>query len=224
MKKIIILAAMLLLCISIFAQDEQNDTTTKKKFDWKMVPVFTTQVVLLTDDDGNPLLNEDGTQQRRVFLVDQFGNRRSKESVSAQHKAITKAIARISGKVGLGAVLGGLAGYGLGKLQGKSDKESIKDAAVAAATGALAGYSFTEEDREIAKAQKSSLKEQEKMIKAYQKTFTDEGTPVDASVDLSNVNGIDFTKGEPVSLAANDVKKELESEAFNSTDTTAWEF
>ena len=224
MKRIFTLATMLLLCAGIFAQEEQNDTTTKKKFDWKTVPVFTTQVVLLTDDDGNPILNEDGTQQRRVFLVDQFGNRRSKESVSAQHKAITKAMARISGKVGLGAVLGGLAGYGVAKLQGKSDKDALGDAAVTATVGALAGYSFTDEDRAIAKAQKSSLKEQEKMIKTYQKTFTDEGTPVDASVDLSNVNGIDFTKGEPVSLAANDVKKELESEAFNNTDTSTWEF
>lgn len=224
MKRIVTIAAMLLLCAGIFAQEGQNDTKAKKKFDWKTVPVFTTQVVLLTDDDGSPILNEDGTQQRRIFLVDQFGNRRSKESVSAQHKAITKAIARISGKVGLGAALGGLYGYGVGKLQGKSDKEATEDAAVIAVAGALAGYSFTEEDREIAKAQRSSLKEQEKMIKTYQKTFTDEGIPVDASVDLSNVNGIDFTKGEPVSLAANDVKKELESEAFNSTDTTAWEF
>jgi hypothetical protein len=222
-KKSVSLALLLMLSVNAFSQ-EATDSTEKKKFDWKTVPVFSTQVVNLTDDEGNPLLNEDGTQQFRVFLVDQFGNRRSKESVNAQHKAVKKAIAHIAGKTTLGTVIGGGLAFGMAKLEGKSTKEALVHGAVGGVVGGLAGYSFTDEDRKIAKAQKESLKEQEKMIKEYSKTFTDEGIPVDAKADLTNVNGFDFTKGEPVSLAANDVKKELDSEAFNNTDTSAWEF
>ncbi len=216
-----VLFAMLLMSSVCVAQNDSN--TQGKKFDWKTVPVFTTQVVLLTDDDGNPLLNEDGTQQKRVFLVDQFGNRRSKESVKAQHKAITKAVGRIIGKVGLGALIGGGLGYLVAKNEGASNKDALGYAAAGAAVGMVGGYAISEEDRAIAKEHKKSLKEQKKLIEQYSKTFTDEGLPVDAKVDLTNVKGIDFTKGEAVSLSASEVMKEIESDAFNNTDTSAWD-
>ena len=216
-----VLFAMLLMSSVCVAQNDSN--TQGKKFDWKTVPVFTTQVVLLTDDDGNPLLNEDGTQQKRVFLVDQFGNRRSKESVKAQHKAISKAIGRIIGKVGLGALVGGGLAYLVAKDQGAKDSDALGYAAAGAAVGMVGGYAISAEDRAIAKEHKKSLKEQKKLIEQYSKTFTDEGIPVDAKVDLTNVKGIDFTKGEAVSLSASEVMKELESSSFNSTDTSAWD-
>lgn len=221
-RKAVTLFAFILLSNVCVAQNS-SDAQQGKKFDWKTVPVFTTQVVLLTDDSGKPLLNEDGTQQKRVFLVDQFGNRRSKESVAAQHKAITKAIGRIIGKVGLGALIGGGLGYLVAKDQGASNKDALGYAAAGAAAGMIGGYAFTDEDRAIAKEHKKSLKEQKKLIEQYSKTFTDEGVPVDAKVDLTNVKGIDFTKGEAVSLSASEVMKELESDSFNNTDTSAWD-
>lgn len=222
LKKSVTLFVFTLLSSMCVAQNS-TDSQQGKKFDWKTVPVFTTQIVLLTDDNGNPLLNEDGTQQKRVFLVDQFGNRRSKESVKAQHKAITKAVGRIIGKVGLGALIGGGLGYLVAKNEGASNKDALGYAAAGAAVGMVGGYAITDEDRAIAKEHKKSLKEQKKLIEQYSKTFTDEGIPVDAKVDLTNVKGIDFTKGDAVSLSASEVMREIESDAFNNTDTSAWD-
>lgn len=222
LKKGVTLFVFTLLSSMCVAQNS-TDSQQGKKFDWKTVPVFTTQIVLLTDDNGNPLLNEDGTQQKRVFLVDQFGNRRSKESVKAQHKAITKAVGRIIGKVGLGALIGGGLGYLVAKNEGASNKDALGYAAAGAAVGMVGGYAITDEDRAIAKEHKKSLKEQKKLIEQYSKTFTDEGIPVDAKVDLTNVKGIDFTKGDAVSLSASEVMREIESDAFNNTDTSAWD-
>lgn len=222
LMKSMTLAFLMMLSMNVFAQEANN--AEGKKFDWKTVPHFESQVIYLTDDDGNPLSNEDGTPQFRVLLRDQFGNYRSKESVKAQNKAIRKAMGRIAGKVGFGTIIGGAIGYGVSKLKGEKDKDAIVNSVVGGVVGGLAGYSFTEEDRRIAKEQKKSLKEQKKLIKAYSKTFTDEGIPVKAKANLTDVKGFDFLKGEPVSMAANDVKKELDSEAYNSTDTSAWDF
>lgn len=197
------------------AASQANDAA-EKSIDWSKIPVFTTQSVIVTGDDGQPLLNEDGTPQRRVFLVDQFGQRRSKESVKAQQKAVRNACLKITGKIGGGAALGVLGGLASGK--------STTDVIVSGASGVASGVIASAEDIKIAKAQLKSLKEQNKLLEAYQKTFTDEGIPVDAKANLTNVDGIDFTKGEEVSMASADVIKELESEAFNTTDTSAWDF
>lgn len=47
------------------------------------------------------------------------------------------------------------------------------------------------------------------MLKAYETTFTEEGTPIDASVDLTNVDGINFTECEEITCDANKLKQEL---------------
>ena len=164
-------------------------------------------------DKVTPMLNEDGTPVTRVFLVDQFGNKRSSEAVQEQHKKIDKAITRIILKVGGGAAIGALGGLAAGKGTG---------AAVGAAVGAAGGLLLSAKDIKEAKAQKKSLKEQEKLLAAYQKTFTAEGTPIDASVDLSNVDGFDFTAGESVSESAESLKAELANSDFNSADDSAW--
>lgn len=105
----------------------------------------------------------------------------------------------------------------------KNTTETITQGAVGEVAGGMVGYSASEEDRALAKKHKQSLKEQEKLLEQYSKTFTDEGKPVDAKMDLSNVKGIDFTKGEPVAMKESELKKIIESEAFNSTDTSAWD-
>ena len=190
----------------------ENDTVVKP-LKWDQIPVYSAKKVTLTNSDGSPKLNEDGTPVTRVFLVDQFGNKRSYEAVQEQHKKIDKAITRIILKVGGGAAVGALAGLAAGKGKG---------AAVGAVAGAAGGLALSAKDIKEAKAQQKSLKEQKKLLEAYKKAFTTEGTPIAASVDLTNVDGFDFTAGESVSETAEALKAELESDAFNSSDDSAW--
>jgi len=62
--------------------------------------------------------------------------------------------------------------------------------------------------KQIKKLNKS-LKAYKKQLEAYQKTFTEEGTPIDASINLADVDGIDFTEAEELTKSAADVKAEL---------------
>jgi uncharacterized protein YcfJ len=113
----------------------------------------------------------------------------------------------------------------LGALTGllvSKDKDKGKGAAIGAVAGAAGGLALSAKDIKQAKAQKKSIKQQKKLLEAYQKTFTAEGTPIDASVDLSNVDGFDFTEGESVSQSAESLKAELASADFNSADDSAW--
>jgi gas vesicle protein len=178
-----------------------------------MIPVYTAKKVNVTDLKGNQLKNEDGTPITRVFLVDQFGNIRSAEAVKEQHKKINKAIGRILLKVGGGAALG-VAG-GLLASKGKASGGVIGGVA-----GAAAGLALSAKDIKQAKAQKKSLKQQEELIAKYQENFTSEGTPVNASVDVSKIEGLDIREG--VSMTAEALKTELQSESFNSSDESAW--
>ena len=168
------------------------------------IPYYKAQRIYLTDNNGKKILNNDGTPQMRVLLVDQFGNYRSKESVKAQHAAINKSLVQLIINI-------------VNKVKGESG--SIIDKIISG----FGGYLNSEEQIKIINGHQASLKEQNKLIEAYGKSFTAEGTPVKADINLSNVDGIDFTKGEPVSMTAEQVKKEIESEGFNSTDTSAWD-
>lgn len=196
-------------------ENASESTDSVKPLKWDMIPVYTAKKVNVTDEKGNQLKNEDGTPITRVFLVDQFGNKRSAEAVKEQHKKINKAIGRILLKVGGGAALG-VAG-GLLASKGKASGGVIGGVA-----GAAAGLALSAKDIKQAKAQKKSLKEQEKLVEAYQKAFTAEGTPVDASVNLADVDGIDFTAGDAVSETAESLKAELANTDFNSSDDSSW--
>jgi len=92
---------------------------------WDKIPVFSAQKVYIKDANGNPVLQEDGTADYRVFLVDQFGNKRSAQSVKNQIDIINQRVLAILAKVGLGA--------GIGALQ-----NGLSGAAVGAGMGALA--------------------------------------------------------------------------------------
>lgn len=160
----------------------------------------------MTDENGNPVLLEDGTQDYRVLLVDQFGNKRSAQSVKAQIDIINQRVLAILAKVGLGA--------GIGALQ-----NGLSGAAVGAGMGALASI----DDISMAKKQKKSLKQQKILLAEYQKNFTEEGKPINAKVDPTKLEGLDLKEDNALSMTAADIKKELESEDFNSTDTSSWE-
>ena len=173
---------------------------------WDKIPVFSAKRVNMTDENGNPVLLEDGTQDYRVLLVDQFGNKRSAQSVKAQIDIINQRVLAILAKVGLGA--------GIGALQ-----NGLSGAAVGAGMGALASI----DDISMAKKQKKSLKQQKILLAEYQKNFTEEGKPINAKVDPTKLEGLDLKEDNALSMTAADIKKELESEDFNSTDTSSWE-
>lgn len=173
---------------------------------WDKIPVFSAKRVNMTDENGNPVLLEDGTQDYRVLLVGQFGNKRSAQSVKAQIDIINQRVLAILAKVGLGA--------GIGALQ-----NGLSGAAVGAGMGALASI----DDISMAKKQKKSLKQQKILLAEYQKNFTEEGKPINAKVDPTKLEGLDLKEDNALSMTAADIKKELESEDFNSTDTSSWE-
>ena len=54
----------------------------------------------------------------------------------------------------------------------------------------------------------------------YQENFTSEGTPVNASVDVTKIDGLEITDG--VSMTAESLKALVASESFNSSDDSAW--
>lgn len=53
------------------------------------------------------------------------------------------------------------------------------------------------------------MKACKKILKEYESTFTEEGTPIDASIDLTNVNGINFAECEEITKSAADVRNEF---------------
>ena len=190
-----------------------TDTAAAKPLKWDKIPVYHAEKRAVTSSDGTPLMNEDGTPMVRVLLVDQFNNVRSPEAVKEQHKKLNKAITNILLKIGGGAAVG-VAG-GLLATKGKASGGIIGGAA-----GAAAGLALSAKDIKAAKEQKKSLKAQEELIAKYQENFTSEGTPINASVDVNKIEGLDISEG--VSMTAEALKTELQSETFNSSDDSAW--
>lgn len=195
------------------ADTASTDTAAVKPLKWDKIPVYHAEKRAVTGSDGTPLMNEDGTPMVRVLLVDQFNNVRSPEAVKEQHKKLNKAIGNILLKVGGGAALGVAGGL-------LASKGKTSGALIGGAAGAAAGLALSAKDIKAAKAQKKSLKQQEELIAKYQENFTSEGTPINASVDVEKIEGLEISEG--VSMTAESLKTELESESFNSSDESAW--
>ncbi|MGM9778537.1 MAG: hypothetical protein ACI3ZD_09420, partial [Prevotella sp.] len=164
--------------------------------------------------------NDDGTLQYRVFLVDQFGNIRSAEAVKKQQAKVRKLVATVVGKVGLGALAG--VGLQLASNAIEKKKQKAEDLVVAGVAGAATGLAWGSSDIAKAKELKKSLKAQEKLVKEYQKSFTDEGEPRSADVDMNHVAGIEIVDNN-VSKSAEEVKSILDSGNFSEPDDSAWE-
>lgn len=73
-------------------------------------------------------------------------------------------------------------------------------------------------DAIIVTKQVKSLIDQAKLMNAYKKTFTVEGTPREAEVDLTNVDGFDFTASAVLEKSAEDVAKEIEAAKNEDVD------
>lgn len=178
-----------------------------KTIQWDSIPVYSAQKFLITDEQGNQLTNADGTPMYRVLLVDQFGRKRSAAAVKAQQEKFNNALISILAKVGSGAIIGAISGGG-------------KGAAVGAAAGTLASI----DDIKEAKRQKKSLNQQKKLLAEYQKNFTEEGLPIDAKVDTSKLTDLGLKEDNTVTVTADNIKKELESADFNTTDDSVFDF
>ena len=182
------------------ATENTNDANDDvKSINWEAIPHYTLQKVYLVDDAGNNLLNEDGTQQYNVYLIDQNGNRRSKKIVDMQNRIIrqhcTKMLSKLTTGAAAGAIKGGVGG---------------------ALAGAGAGLLASADDIKMIKKQKESLKEQEKLIEFYSQNFTDEGAPKDANIDITKETGIDFNESNTVSQTTAQIKEMLASDDYNT--------
>ncbi len=156
------------------------------------------------DSNGDTIKNEDGTMKMRYYIVDGNGNpcsaNKAKEIVNSRTKEVTKILANV-GK-------GALTGVGTSLLGGGNKKDALKGAAA----GAAAGLALSSDEIKNIKSLNKELKAYKKTIDAYEKTFSEEGELLDASVDLSDIDGIDFESAETLSKNTLDILKTLENE------------
>lgn len=187
-----------------------NDTTAIETPKWDNIPNYTLVMIKLKDNDGNPILNEDGSQKVKVLFRSDKDNTdyRSSEVVQQQCRELDKIVTRIIAKVGGGAAIGAIGGALLG------GKNKGKGALIGGVAGAGAGLALSAGDLKKAKAVKKQTKKLQELLEVYQKNFTNEGDPINASADLSNIDGIDFSKNQ-TAMVSEDVDAICRSEAYN---------
>lgn len=183
-----------------------NDSAAVKKAKLLNAPQYKVNKIIQTDANGNPMLNEDGTTRYTYLVTDNEGKVCDATVAKNMVNSRLKAYGNILAKVGTGA----LAGAAKGLLSGKK-----KDAIIGGVVGGAAGLALSANDIKTIKGLNKSLKELKNTLEVYQTNFTEEGLPKDASIDLSNVEGIDFTKCEELTKSAADVKAELEASVAN---------
>lgn len=184
------------------SENAQADTTqfNSKEF-LENVPNYSVKKVVETDEAGNEIKNDDGTEKYKYLLIDKNGNVCEKNAAKKHLNSALKSGGKILLKVGGGAA----AGAATALLAGGSKKDALIAGGIGAAAGLLASSGDIKEIRKQVKL----MKECKKLLAAYEKTFTDEGEPIDASVDLTNVDGINFTECEEITKSAEDVKKQF---------------
>lgn len=170
--------------------------TTANKLNKDDIPVYHCEMFYIKDEAGNDVLNEDGTKAYRVYLVNQKGQRVTAEAAAAQSKEINKAILTIAGKVGLSAGIGALSGGGKGAL-----------------VGVATGLGMSVSDIMLIVKLKKDINKQKKVLEAYQKSFDEEGKPLDASVDPTKIKDLSIDSKNAVSETAAKLKDELLTEA-----------
>lgn len=183
-------------------KEASTDTTSVSSKEFlENVPNYSVKKVIETDSLGNQLKNEDGTVKYSFLLIDKDGKVCEKNAAKKHLNNALKSGGAILAKVGVGAGVGAMGAL----LGGGSKKEALIGAGVGAAAGLLASADDIKEVRKQVKL----MKECKKVLEAYEKTFTDEGTPIDASVDLTNVDGINFAECEEITKSSEDIKKEF---------------
>lgn len=192
-----------------------NDTTEIKTPKWDKIPNYTLVMIKLKDKEGNPILNEDGSEKIKVlFRSDKDSTEyRSSEVVHKQCRELDKLVTRIIAKVGGGAAIGAIGGA---LLSGKKNKG--KGALIGGLAGAGAGVALSVGDIKRAKAVKKQTKALQELLEVYQRNFTNEGDPINASADFTNIDGIDFSKNQ-TAMVSEEADELCKQEAYNNPST-----
>lgn len=181
--------------------DQQTTDSISPKDFLANIPSYTVKKVIETDDSGQAITNEDGTTKYSYLLIDKEGKVCERNTAKKHLNSALKSGALILVKVGGGAAAGAL----IGKQAGGSKKSAW----IGAGAGAAVGLLGSAKDIKAVKNQVKLMKDCKKVLKAYENTFTEEGTPIDAAVDLTNVEGINFTECEEITKSAADIKNEF---------------
>lgn len=180
--------------------EQKSDTetsatdTVSNKIKESDLPVYSIQKVYETDEQGNRLKAEDGTDKWRAFLVDKKGNKVSAESVVAQSKQINDAIIKIAAKVGVGAGIGALTGKGKGAL-----------------IGVAAGLGLSVPDIILVIKLKKNAIKQKKALDVYRQSFDDEGNPIAAKLDKETIKALDISEENSTSETTAKIKEDIKN-------------
>jgi gas vesicle protein len=190
----------------------QTTTTTAEQDSLVTVllkdPGFQVRPTYQLDENNDTIRNEDGTKQVRYIVYDNDGKACSVDYVQQLVKQRSKQYHAILLKVGGGAAAGALIG-GL--------KKGWKGALVGGAAGGAAGLLFSANNIKKIRENNETMKSYKSVVEAYQKTFTEEGFLIDANVDLSNVDGIDFSQNEAITKSSAEIIKELNESKESAT-------
>lgn len=178
--------------------DDSSTSTSKNKIKAKDL-AYTCQKVYETDDDGNRLKNEDGTDKYRVFLIDSKGNKVSAETVEAQRKQINKAITSIATKAAIYTGLG-----------------ALSDGKKGALVGLAASLGLSIDDITTIVKLKKDLNKQKKAIEAYKKSFDEEGNPTTAEIDAKALKDLNLSEEKAISESTEKIKAELSADSYKS--------
>lgn len=178
-------------------EEETPSDTTANKIKKDDIPLYHCELVYLKDQNGNDVLNADGTKAYRVYLVNQKGQKVTQEAAAAQQKQIRKSVLAIAAKTAAGGLAGGLSG------------KDVKSVFI----GIAAGLGMSVEDIVTIVNLKKDVKKQQKVLEAYKKSFDEEGKPLQASVDPTKIKDLDITTKNAVSETAEKLKDELLTEA-----------
>ena len=180
--------------------EQKSDTgtsatdTVSNKIKESDLPVYSIQKVYETDEQGNRLKAEDGTDKWRAFLVDKNGNKVSAETVVAQSKQINDAIIKIAAKVGVGAGIGALTGKGKGAL-----------------IGVAAGLGLSVPDIILVIKLKKNAIKQKKALDVYRQSFDDEGNPIAAKLDKETIKALDISEENSTSETTAKIKEDIKN-------------
>lgn len=180
--------------------EQKSDTgtsatdTVSNKIKESDLPVYSIQKVYETDEQGNRLKAEDGTDKWRAFLVDKNGNKVSAESVVAQSKQINDAIIKIAAKVGVGVGIGALTGKGKGAL-----------------IGVAAGLGLSVPDIILVIKLKKNAIKQKKALDVYRQSFDDEGNPIAAKLDKETIKALDISEENSTSETTAKIKEDIKN-------------
>lgn len=163
------------------------------------------------DEAGDTLRNEDGTPVVCYYLTDSLGcvyDMRYVETMLELRKKSTKKVFKTI------AAAAGIAG-GLQLLQALASGDNVADAlvkaGVAAGVGICAGVALSIDDISKICSINKKMRKIRKTLDAYKETFTVEGLPKDATADLTDVDGIDFTDGPSLSKTDAEVMAEAKA-------------